>query len=61
MWMVFNYEKMEAGDEYFLLDHEENVVNIIGIVQMASFDFEEMKKSLIPKTKMLHKCRSRIV
>jgi len=36
-------------------------MNFIGVVYTEKFDFEEMRQALIPRTRHIHKCRSRVV
>mmetsp|Transcript_39007 Transcript_39007/g.59374 ORF Transcript_39007/g.59374 Transcript_39007/m.59374 type:complete len:103 (+) Transcript_39007:157-465(+) len=63
-WLLkryFRMEKMSIVDEFFLQDLNENVLNFVGVVFLEKFDFEEMKQALIPRTKVIHKCRSKVV
>ena len=55
MLRVFQYEKLQTADRFFMQDSDLNKANIMAAFVIEEFNFEEMKNFIWSKGKPIHK------
>ena len=61
MLHIYDCECLGPFDALMMLDDHKNVSNILAACFIEEFEFESMKKYLLLKTSVIHKCRSKLV